>query len=50
MGGGGLGELSESVKSKTFMTKTFFQIMLKEVLKICEKHLLMLKLIHLTIF
>ena len=34
--GWGAGCVSELVKGK-FMTKIFFQIMLNEVLKICEK-------------
>ena len=33
----GLGEgLDESVKERKFMTNTFFQIMLNEVLKSCK--------------
>ena len=35
--GGGGGWFSESVKKGTFVTKIFFQTMLNEVLKTCEK-------------
>ena len=34
------GRLSDSVKKGKFVTKYFFQIMMNEVLKICEKYLL----------
>ena len=36
-GGGGGGGVSESIKKGKLLTKTFFQIMLNEVLKICGK-------------